>query len=318
MTYPVYVAIPVYNGARTIEHTLMDLLRQTYEDYRVLVYDDGSTDRTGEIVRAAARFDSRITLISGAENRGRGAARNCLLEAARGGIIAWQDADDTWRPTKLAEQLAFYQGVSRTGFDQKRCVVLSTFDRTVVKDGREVVTTHVPPTNYDIPYVLSDSYGKCPFQLQATFGLASVYLDVGGFDPHLNWSEDLDIVLKILSSGRQVVAHQSEMGLANYHHSLMSVNGDTVLASQKIIANKYRTVASKFDIDIDELYRRRRLNYLFNIYLANGEFSKAIYTTLSSVMDSDERMLRTTSRNLVAVFRAMLEAHDHGNGVAES
>jgi glycosyltransferase involved in cell wall biosynthesis len=317
MISPIYVAIPVYNGRLTIKRTLDNIRQQTHEDYRVLIYDDGSTDGTDEIIRGAARFDSRITIIGGAKNQGRGAARNCLLEAARGGIIVWQDADDTWHPTKLAEQIAFYQEISRRGFEQKRCVVLSTFDKTVVKDGREVVTTHTPPVTYDIPYVFGNSYGKCPFQLQATFGLAAVYLEAGGFDPKLNWSEDLDIVLKILTSGGQVAAHRCEFGLATYHHSLTAVNGDVVLASQKTIANRYRLIASEWGIDIDELYKRRRLNYLFDIYLTNGNYANAVFTTLSSVMDADEQKLRTASRNLVAVFRAMLEAHESGREVTE-
>jgi glycosyltransferase involved in cell wall biosynthesis len=314
VTTPIYVAIPVYNGAATIKRTLDNLLCQTHKDYRVLIYDDGSTDQTDEIIRGAARADSRISIISGARNQGRGVARNCLLEAARGGVIAWQDADDTWRPTKLAEQLDFYQTLSSKDFDQERCVVLSTFDRTVTRNGREVVTTHVPPTPYDIPYVFGNSYGKCPFQLQATFGLTSVYLNAGGFDPDLNWSEDLDIVMKILASGGQVAPHQCELGLANYHHTLKAVNGDVVLASQKVIASRYRQIALEWGIDLDDLYNRRRLNYLFNIYLENGDFSKAIYTTLSSVIEGDEKKLRTASRNLVAVFRAMLESHESGAG----
>jgi glycosyltransferase involved in cell wall biosynthesis len=317
MSTPIYVAIPVYNGGRTIKHTLANLLCQTLQDYKVIVYDDGSTDQTEEIIRGAARADSRITIISGARNQGRGAARNCLLEAARGGIIAWQDADDTWSPTKLAEQLDFYQALSSKGFDQERSVVLSTFDRTVTRNGREVVTTHVPPTIYDIPYVLSNSYGKCPFQLQATFGLASVYLDAGGFDPQLNWSEDLDIVLKILTSGGHVAPHQCAAGLANYHHSLIAVNGDVVFKSQKIIDDKYRRVASEWGVDIDDLYTRRRLNYLFSIYLENGEFAKAIYTTLSSTIGGDDQKLRTASRNLVAVFSAMIEAREGGSDPAD-
>jgi glycosyltransferase involved in cell wall biosynthesis len=312
MTSPIYVAIPVYNGRETIWGTLQNIRRQTHEDFKVIVYDDGSTDGTADIVRDVARADRRITLLSGTTNQGRGAARNCLLEAARGGVIAWQDADDTWSPTKLAQQLAFYKELSGRGVDLKRCVVLSTFDKTTVNDGQMAVTTHVPPTTYDIAYILSDSYGKCPFQLQSTFGLASVYIDAGGFDPRLNWSEDLDIVLKILTSGGHVAAHQSEFGLTNYHHSLVAVNGDVVLAAQKVIANRYRKVASERGIDIDDMYRRRRLNYLFNIYLTNGDFSKAIYTTLSSVMDGSENKLRAASRNLVAVFRAMIEAHDAG------
>jgi glycosyltransferase involved in cell wall biosynthesis len=317
MTSQIYVAIPVHNGGRTIRHTLNNLLRQSFGNYRVLIYDDGSTDRTEEIIRNAARADSRISIISGARNLGRGAARNCLLEAARDGIVAWQDADDTWRPTKLMEQIAFYDSLPKKGFEQSRCVVLSTFDRTTIRGEKEFVTTHVPPTPFDIAYILSDSYGKCPFQLQATFGLASVYLDAGGFDPQLNWSEDVDMALKILASGGHIVPHRADFGLATYHHSLVAVNGDVVFSAQKVIADRFRQVASECGVDIDEVIKRRRLNYLFNIYLTNGNFSKAIYTTLSSVVDGDEQKLRTASRNLVAVFRAMLESYDDGEEYAD-
>jgi hypothetical protein len=105
--------------------------------------------------------------------------------------------------------------------------------------------------------------------------------------------------------------------LATYHHSLVAVNGDVVFSAQKVIADRFRQVASECGVDIDEVIKRRRLNYLFNIYLTNGNFSKAIYTTLSSVVDGDEQKLRTASRNLVAVFRAMLEAYDDGEEYAD-
>ena len=318
MTSPIYVAIPVYNGGRSIQNTLNNVLQQTFGDFRVIVYDDGSTDRTAEIVNTAARVDSRITMIRGARNQGRGVARNCLLEAARGGIIAWQDADDTWRPTKLADQLACYDRLPSMGFEKNRSVMISTFDRIARRRGREILTTHVPPVEFNIPYILSDSYGKCPFQLQSTLGLTSVYLDAGGFDPQLNWSEDVDIALKILLSGGRIAPHRTEQGLANYHQSLASVNGDLVFSTQNIIAEKYRLVASELGIDIDEVIKARRLNYLFDIYLANRNFAKAIYTTLSSVLDSDEQKLEIASRKLVGVFRAMLEAHRDGEPHSES
>lgn len=107
---PIYVAVPVYNGADTIAETLKNILDQSYSEFRVLVYDDGSTDDTAEIVERTAARDARVSLLRGRRNRGRGHARNELLRAAEDGLIAWQDADDLWSPRKLEVQLSAYRG----------------------------------------------------------------------------------------------------------------------------------------------------------------------------------------------------------------
>ena len=308
MNYPVYVAIPVYNGARTIKRTLENIFKQTFSDYTILVYDDGSTDWTRQILRKARDFDSRVRILEGVQNEGRGAARNHLLEAAAGGAIAWQDADDLWSPTKLQEQIAFFEALPDRGIDPQKSVIISTFDRASRREGREVVTRNVPPDPFDVSYVLGENYGQCPFQLQATFGLASVYQNAGGFDPILNWAEDVDIALNILGTGNQIIPHQVVSGLARYHHALGRVDGDIVVQAQDRIIQKHRQLAEKYGLDIEAIYSRRRLGYLFNIYLENKNYRKAIYTALAEVIDADEEKLMAVSRNLVAVFRAMQQS----------
>ena len=308
MNYPVYVAIPVYNGARTIKRTLENIFKQTFSDYTILVYDDGSTDWTRQILRKARDFDSRVRILEGVQNEGRGAARNHLLEAAAGGVIAWQDADDLWSPTKLQEQIAFFEALPDRGIDPQKSVIISTFDRASRREGREVVTRNVPPDPFDVSYVLGENYGQCPFQLQATFGLASVYQNAGGFDPILNWAEDVDIALNILGTGNQIIPHQAVSGLARYHHALGRVDGDIVVQAQDRIIQKHRQLAEKYGLDIQAIYSRRRLGYLFNIYLENKNYRKAIYTALAEVIDADEEKLMAVSRNLVAVFRSMQQS----------
>ncbi len=308
MNYPVYVAIPVYNGARTIKRTLENIFKQTFCDFTILVYDDGSTDWTGQILKKARDFDSRVRILEGLQNEGRGAARNHLLAAASDGVIAWQDADDLWSPSKLQEQLAFFEGLPDRGIDPQRSVIISTFDRASKREGRELIVRSVPPDPFDVKYVLGENYGQCPFQLQATFGLTSVYQNAGGFDPILNWAEDVDIALNILGAGSQIIPHQATTGLARYHHGLGRVDGDVVVQAQTRIIQKHRVLAERYGLDIESIYSRRRLGYLFNIYLENRNFRKAIYTALAEVIDADEEKLMAVSRNLAAVFRAMQHA----------
>jgi glycosyltransferase involved in cell wall biosynthesis len=78
------------------------VLQQTYRDFELIVVNDGSTDRTGAILR---EFGERITVID-RPNGGAAAARNSGLAAARGAFIAFLDADDRWRPELLTRLMA--------------------------------------------------------------------------------------------------------------------------------------------------------------------------------------------------------------------
>jgi len=101
----VSVVVPVYNGAAVIGPTLRSLLGQTVTDIEVIVVDDGSTDDTPAVVGAAAAADARLRLQVQEENRGRSAARNAGMAAARGRWVAFCDADDLWAPDRLEQLL---------------------------------------------------------------------------------------------------------------------------------------------------------------------------------------------------------------------
>lgn len=99
----VSVVIPAYNAEAYIREALESVLSQTYTDYEIIVVDDGSTDRTLERVRA---YGTRIVLLT-QDHKGPAAARNRALQAAKGPLIAFLDADDVWLPEKLQLQVGF-------------------------------------------------------------------------------------------------------------------------------------------------------------------------------------------------------------------
>jgi len=94
--------IPAYNCERYIKETIESVLSQTYKDIELIIIDDGSTDRTGEIVRS---FESKVEYIRQSKNTGPSAARNRGIEKAKGEYIAFLDGDDVWMPTKIEEQI---------------------------------------------------------------------------------------------------------------------------------------------------------------------------------------------------------------------
>jgi glycosyltransferase involved in cell wall biosynthesis len=102
VTPRVSVVVPVHNGAAHLGATLDALLAQTFADFELVVVDDGSSDGSGEVVRA--RRDPRIRLLV-QENRGLCGALNRAIAEARAPLVARNDQDDVSRPQRLARQL---------------------------------------------------------------------------------------------------------------------------------------------------------------------------------------------------------------------
>ncbi len=100
------IITPCYNSEAYIKETIESVISQTYTDWEMLIVDDGSTDRSADIIRLYAEKDSRIRLLT-QENRGSAAARNHGLKLAEGQYIALLDADDVWLPKFLEEQIRF-------------------------------------------------------------------------------------------------------------------------------------------------------------------------------------------------------------------
>ena len=100
----VTVLIPAFNRAQFIGPCIESIRRQTYPHVEILVYDDGSTDRTAEIASASPS----VRVVRDSINRGVGHARNRLLELCPSDYAAWQDSDDISNIHRLAHQVAVW------------------------------------------------------------------------------------------------------------------------------------------------------------------------------------------------------------------
>jgi glycosyltransferase involved in cell wall biosynthesis len=99
------VVIGAYNAERYLGEAIESVLAQTYRNLELIVVDDGSTDRTGEI---AASYGDPVRCIR-QENGGMAASRNRAIPEARGDYLAFLDADDRFPPEKLEQQLAAFE-----------------------------------------------------------------------------------------------------------------------------------------------------------------------------------------------------------------
>ena len=105
----VSVVIPAYNAALFITRTLDTVRSQTFTDYETVVVDDGSSDRTGEVVEEYLGRHGMRGCVVRQENRGIAAARNAGMSRAGGTFIALLDHDDRWYPEKLSAVMAEFE-----------------------------------------------------------------------------------------------------------------------------------------------------------------------------------------------------------------
>src|SRR5262245_22947148 len=108
----VSVIIPAYNRADLIGETIESVLNQTFDDFEIIIVDDGSTDSTSEVVR---KFDGPIKYLY-QENRGRSCARNRGFEVSVGDYVCFLDSDDVLKPGMLERQVSLLDSNSRLGF----------------------------------------------------------------------------------------------------------------------------------------------------------------------------------------------------------
>lgn len=208
----VSILMGVYNADRYLGEVIDSLLGQTWLDFEMIVVDDGSTDRSPEILEEYAKRDSRIRILT-QQNQGVGRAVNRALELARGKYIARADADDYSYPQRLEKQVAFMEA-----------------NPGVVAAGARVML--VDPLGIPIgPHPMASSHEVIEAELLKGNGSAvcqpsvmlrrDALLRVGGYDPKWRVTEDLDLFLRLAEIGK--LENMPEI-LVNWRQHLTSTN----------------------------------------------------------------------------------------------
>jgi len=184
------VIIPAYNAAHYLPAAIESVVSQTFDDWQILLVDDGSTDNTAEAVAPFLdRLGSKIRYIK-QENRGLPAARNTAIRASTAEFLALLDADDMWLPCRLAESVKILRerpqaGLAYgliTGIDKENRPGITWQGNLSDADG------HIAPQLYMRKVEL-----PCP---TITFRRKCVD-EVGLFDETMRATEDRDLWLRI-------------------------------------------------------------------------------------------------------------------------
>jgi len=106
------VIIPTYNRAQVLSRAIQSVLKQTFNDFELIIVDDGSSDNTDEIVKEYIKKDNRIKYIKHDVNKGGNKARNTGINNSLGDYITFLDSDDEYLPNNLEERYKIRQKIS--------------------------------------------------------------------------------------------------------------------------------------------------------------------------------------------------------------
>jgi glycosyltransferase involved in cell wall biosynthesis len=194
----VSIIIPTYNRARVIARTLQNVFNQTYDNLEIIVVDDGSTDETQAVL---ATFGDRIRIVH-QQNGGPGSARNRGIKEATGEIVAFQDSDDEWHPTKLARQVEL---LKKLGPSIPCCVCNAVFRSNVDSEPeRETFDIAMLRTEHEQGLWLNPAevLATRPLFFNQVVAVRRDALEkIGGFNPELRYLEDWDLALKLSMLG---------------------------------------------------------------------------------------------------------------------
>lgn len=197
-TKKVSVIVPVYKAEKYISDTIQSLLAQTYENFEVIIVDDGSPDKSIEICRQFT--DSRIKIVQ-QSNRGLAGARNTGIRQAQGDYLSFLDADDLWTPDKLEKHVKHLNSSPSVG-------VSFSYSAFIDELGQNIGLYQIPRKIKEItpPYILCrnpigngsagvfrrDVFEKIRFQDNLHGKVEDFY-----FDEHFRQAEDVECWLRI-------------------------------------------------------------------------------------------------------------------------
>tara|TARA_R110002050_G_scaffold300276_1_gene468468 strand:+ start:41121 stop:42059 length:939 start_codon:yes stop_codon:yes gene_type:complete len=184
------VVIPLYNKEDYIEDTLKSVLNQTFQDFEIIIVNDGSTDRSLETVKS---FSDKKIIILNQENRGLSASRNIGIKTSKSKFIAFLDADDLWMENfletiywlinKHSDYYIFATNVKFLTPQKKPDLIVTKLDTNY----KSIITNYFKPPN-------------CVLNFSSFVTNKTVFEKVGYFNETINYGEEDDFYIRCFNT----------------------------------------------------------------------------------------------------------------------
>lgn len=271
------VVIPLYNKEQSIASTLQTVLNQTYQDFEIVIVDDGSTDHSVEEVTKV--LNPRIRLIH-QENAGVSAARNRGIEEAKGEYIAFLDADDEWKSDYLKTQYELTQKYPECSvfacnyeFKDSQGKVTPTIIRKIPFKGEDgILSNYFEVASCSHPPICSISIMVKKNAIQS----------IGGFPIGIKSGEDLLTWARLAVNGKIAYAKQA-YAVFNVEGYSISEKPKRIPAEQDIVGQELKALLKAHPSKGLRLYNALWHKMRSSIYLRLKMRKKSIREALISI-----------------------------------
>lgn len=244
--------IPAYNCEDYIKETIESVFSQTYRDIELIVVDDGSSDKTGEIAKS---FGSRLKYLHQSKNTGPSGARNRGIDQAKGEYIAFLDHDDIWLPNKIEEQLKLLEG-------SKDLALVYCNGYNVNLSGREMDTLFdiaKPYRGFVFEQLILDNF----IPTSSVVVKKNILDEVGGFNERFLISQDFELYLRIAQFHKVDFADAPLFKHRLYPGSASNKKRKVLLDDTISITKFYREKVSHYNLPLAQKLDRRIAKYMF-------------------------------------------------------
>ena len=219
------VIIPAYRAAESIAATLDSVLAQTFQDYEVIVVNDGSPD-SENLEKALQPYRDRILYLR-QENQGPGGARNTGIRMARGRYVALLDCDDMWDPQHLAAQLAVLEADPTIDMVYADARIIGD----VPEAGRTVMESCPSAGAVTFERLVTR---QCTVHICVSVCRRETLLRAGLFDSAFRGTEDIDMWMRIARQGGRIAYQRRVLG--SYRRQAGSLSSDRVSMVEGFLA----------------------------------------------------------------------------------
>lgn len=258
------VITPIFNGASLIRQFVDCMIGQTTLPDAVLFVNDGSTDKTDiELLEANNRLQNvgvTCKVVKHASNKGRGAARQAAIEAIDTRYVTWLDIDDLYGPERIRR---LRQALQKLKIRQSDDFWILSTPYTICQASRVHDRKSLPGRDIrSLAELYHAVQGPRTLQLQSLAGPVESFRRIG-FDPKLNWAEDLDFSLRFLGGGGKFVTFEGPASNdVFYFQSFESTSRAEVENANLEVLKKNNQILNGAGVNSEDEFQRKWISYI--------------------------------------------------------
>ena len=281
----VSVIMPVYNGATYLTEAIQSILQQTFDNFEFIIIDDGSEDRSVDIIKAFQKSDKRVILKDNEENRGIVYSLNYGISIARGKYVARMDCDDISNHRRLENQVGFLERNPEIGVVGSKAYIID-------EKGQIYAQIDVPERHFEIFWNL---FFQNPILHPSVMLRMDILQDISIYDECMSFSQDYELWTRLIE---RVSFHNIQKPLLYYRIHNFNVT------------NKHRNTQLENSIKINHSFVARTLQKkiplnVIRVLRSNGTCSQQelfsafkVIRELARIVSNKSALTRTEQKQL--------------------